>query len=180
MRSGKWHRRAIHWHKRVSTRNDDSEGSRARRPALPGFQFACAATTLVAVTVRRLIQPAGPTHRRGVISVDDATDKAYLVGLVSMPVHSGVRPGKAMPAAHFNKALENWIGHEILISPESFLSYSVRPASGASLLAIGRGIMASAWSHYPVTEGGRYVTVPRHAPGRTTGTRHPDKLGLPY
>src|SRR5690348_10289372 len=86
-------------------------GSRARRTALTGFQFACSAISLVAVAVRRLNQPAGPTHRRSVISVDDATDEAYLVGLISMPVHAGVRPGKAMPAAHFNKTLENWIGH---------------------------------------------------------------------
>jgi hypothetical protein len=97
-----------------------SRGSRAPRTALPGFQFAGSASSLVAVAVRRLHQPAGPTHRRSVISVNDATDEAYLVGLISMPVHSGVRPGKAMPAAHFYKALENWIGHEILISPVSF------------------------------------------------------------
>ena len=149
--------------------------------ALPGFQFTLppAVSSIVAVAVRRRNQPAGPTHRGSVIRVDGATDEAYLVGLVGMPVYPGMRPGKAMPAAHFEKPLKNWSGHEVLISPKSFPSYSAGRAHGISLLAIASGIMATPWSHYLVTEGGGYVTVPPRLPGRTTGTGLPEEFALP-
>jgi hypothetical protein len=78
-----------------------------------------------------------------------------------MPVYPGMRPGKAMPAAHFEKALKNGTCHEVLISPTSFPSYSAGRAHGTSLLAIASGIMASAWSYYQVTEGGVTLLSPR-------------------
>ncbi len=66
-----------------------------------------------------------------------------------------------MPAAHFVKPLKNRTGHEVLISPTSFPSYSAGRAHRTSLLAITSGIMASARSHYLVTEGGVTLLSPR-------------------
>jgi len=56
-------------------------------------------------------QPSGPAHGGAVKSIDDATNEAYLVGLVGFAVHPAVRPGKVVPAAHFNKALQDRICH---------------------------------------------------------------------
>jgi hypothetical protein len=62
-----------------------------------------------------------------------------------------------MPAAHFEKTFQDrtcHICHIVFAFTEVSPNYSVSLPIRASLLAIGRGIMASAWSHYSVTVAG--------------------------
>ena len=53
-------------------------------------------------------QPAGATHGGAVIRIDRAAEEARLVGGA---VDAGVRPGEFMPAAHFDKPLQEGICH---------------------------------------------------------------------
>ena len=102
-------------------------------------------------------QPAGPAHGGAVKSVDHATNEAYLVGLVGFAVHPAVRPGKVVPAAHFNKALQDrichichWIFDVTKISP----TYPITPPIRSCFLDTARAFKASVPTHYSVTVGG--------------------------
>ncbi len=109
------------------------------------------------VAIHGCSQPSGPAHRGAVEGVDDAADEAYLVRLVGFAIHPGMRPGKVVPAAHFDKALEDWtchICHEVFDFSKASSNYSVSLRISASFLDISHGIKASAWSHYLVTVGG--------------------------
>lgn len=79
------------------------------RRCSPGCEIArcarVAITVIAGVVVHGRGQPSGPAHRGAVKGIDDAADEAYLVGLVGLAIHPGMRPGKVMPAAHFDKAL---------------------------------------------------------------------------
>jgi len=48
-------------------------------------------------------QPSGPLHGVAVIGIDRATEQARLVGGA---VDASVRPGEFVPAAHFDKPLQ--------------------------------------------------------------------------
>jgi hypothetical protein len=58
--------------------------------------------------INRGNQPAGPAHGRAIVRVGRPTEEAYLVGLA---VNSVVRPGEPVPAAHFDKPLQEGISH---------------------------------------------------------------------
>ena len=130
-------------------------------PSSPSLLLSCfqlippaRVVTVAGVAICRRNQAAGAAHSGAVISVDSATDEAYLVRLVGLAVHAGVRPGKIMPATHFEKTFQDWTCHarcEPFDFTKVFPHYSLRLASESSLLAISRGIMASTWSHYSVT-----------------------------
>jgi len=102
-------------------------------------------------------QPSGPAHGGAVKGVDHAADQAYLVGLVGLPIHPAVRPGKVVPAAHFNQAFQDrtchichWVLDVTKISP----SYPISPPLRACFLDTARAFKANVLSGYPVTVGG--------------------------
>jgi hypothetical protein len=125
-------------------------------PRLSCFQLIPPArvVTVAGLAICRRNQAAGAAHGGAVIGVDSATYEAYLVRLVGLAVHASVRPGKIMPATHFEKTFQDWTCHarcEPFDFTKVFPHYSLMPASESSLLAISRGNMASTWSHYSVT-----------------------------
>jgi hypothetical protein len=111
----------------------------------------------VVIAIHGRSQPSGAAHGGAVKGVDHATDEAYLVGLVRLAVYPGMRPGKIVPAAHFDEAFQDrtcHICHEVFDSTKVSPNYSVTSLMRASLLDTGPGFKASAWSHYSVTVGG--------------------------
>jgi hypothetical protein len=102
-------------------------------------------------------QPAGPAHGGAVKSVDHATNEAHLVGLVGFAVHPAVRPGKVVPAAHFNKALQDricHICHWIFDVTKTSPTYPITPPMRSCFLDTARAFKASVPTHYSVTVGG--------------------------
>jgi hypothetical protein len=83
-------------------------------------------------------------HGVAVIGVDRATQKA---GLVGGAVDSSVRPGELVPAAHFDKALDEGICHGfvgfLLMSMLLFSTYSEQSKMRVCFLVIGHGNKAS-------------------------------------
>ena len=79
-------------------------------PAAPSTLVACRLCLgqCLAAWVRRHDQPAGALHGGAVIGIDRAAKEARLVGGA---VDASVRPGELVPAAHFDKALQEGICH---------------------------------------------------------------------
>ncbi len=87
-----------------------------------------------------------------------------------------------MPAAHFDKSLEDWAchaRHNVLISPKVSPNYSVKRFFCSSFLDTADGITVSIWSHYLVTVGGCNVTGLSRVPISTTGMNLLLKVALP-
>jgi hypothetical protein len=100
-------------------------------------------------------QAAGPLHGVAVVGVDRAAEEA---GLVGGAVDASVRPGELVPAAHFDKTLDEGICHGflgfLLMSMLLSSTYSEKSKMRVCFLVIGRGNKVSVHSHYLVTEGG--------------------------
>jgi len=87
---------------------------------------------------------SGALHGGAVIGINCATQEA---GLVSGAVETGMRPGELVPAAHFDKALDEGICHGfvgfLLMSMLLFSTYSEQSKMRVCFLVIGRGNKAS-------------------------------------
>jgi hypothetical protein len=109
------------------------------------------------VVIHGRSQPSGPAHGGAVKSIDHSTNKTYLIRLVGFAVHPAVRPGKVVPATHFNKALQDricHICHWIFDVTKTSPTYPITPPMRSCFLDTARAFKASVPTHYSVTVGG--------------------------
>lgn len=146
--------------------------------------YAC---SIIRVTVHGCIQPPRPLHGGAVVRVGDATDEAHLVRLVGLPVEAAVRPRETVPAAHFDKTLQDGGCHTchviFLVMKFRFTNSSYKLLRNATDQRRFVGHAALDYGQCLVSllsyRGRRNVTVLSPLAYRTTGTNLPLRLALP-